>query len=167
MLLVKPSTVVVLSLLAASRHVRAVPYDSYPTYPASVETASVTSASDNSNDINGKNALDDLGGSLQRAWEGIACMRDCRKTWGWTGNHFGGDPWGGVLEAGDPEPYVPQDSNANANTNSGTESTTATAAATATTSTSVGGFGILDVTTTSQAAVTFSVFNVPTLQRCV
>jgi hypothetical protein len=160
MILVKPSTIVVLSLLAAFRQVLAIPYDSYPAYPTTVETTSGTSTSDSSNESSNKNPLSSLQEGLQRVWEGMACMGDCRQTWGWSGNHFGSDPWGGVLKAGDPMPYVAPDSNANGITS---------ASAVATPTSSAGEFGILDVTTTTSqtaaSSVTFSVFNVPTVQR--
>jgi hypothetical protein len=163
MILVKPSVVVVLSLLAVSRQVLAIPYDSYPAYPTTVETTSGTSTSDSNDESSNKNPLSSLQEGLQRVWEGITCMGDCRQTWGWSGNHFGSDPWGGVLKTGDPMPYVAPDSNAN-----GTASGSTSASAVATPTSSAGEFGILDVTTTSQTAassVTFSVFNVPTVLR--
>ncbi|KAG8777889.1 hypothetical protein FRC15_011065 [Serendipita sp. 397] len=108
---------------------------------------------------------DDAANALQRVWEGIKCLGDCRKSWGWTGNHFGGDPWGGVLKIGDPEPYSDSGSgnvsNAASNPNANSSSSTA----------GRGGLGIQNVQSTTTATtitaptVQFSVFDVPTLIR--
>ncbi|CAG8715742.1 13819_t:CDS:2, partial [Acaulospora colombiana] len=82
--------------------------------------------------------------ALQRVWEGIKCMGECRKTWGWQGNHFGADPWGGVLNIGDPLPYDPSQPSTPINNDSGSRNSQS---ASSTTSSTEGGFGILDVTT--------------------
>lgn len=151
-MLLKSQTTVVLSLYASS--VLAIPYDAYP--------SAATTATDNNDSSNG--ILDGIESGFQRVWDAVTCMGDCRRTWGWTGNHFGADPWGGVLKAGDPMPYVPDDSESSARANQATTSVIAT------TTTAAGGFGILDVTTTAndaQTSVIFSVFNVPTLSTYV
>jgi len=150
MLLIKtPPVVVLFFFLAASRRALAV-----PNYPRSAPITSDTSTAQSGN----QNSQSGLQAGLGRIWEGMTCMSDCRITWGWAGNHFGGDPWGGVLQGGDPMPYV---SNSNADTSANPSEN-----ATATTSTdSDGGFGILDVTTTTQtgSSAVLSAFNVLTL----
>ncbi|KAG8863049.1 hypothetical protein FRC20_010902 [Serendipita sp. 405] len=115
--------------------------------------------------VEGRGLGDDAANALQRVWEGIKCLGDCRKSWGWTGNHFGGDPWGGVLKIGDPEPYSDSGSgnvsNAASNPNANSSSSTA----------GRGGLGIQNVQSTTTATtitaptVQFSVFDVPTLIR--
>ncbi|CAG7853373.1 SubName: Full=Uncharacterized protein {ECO:0000313/EMBL:CCA77816.1} [Serendipita indica DSM 11827] len=140
------STVVVLSLLASQA-------TAVPTFDA---------ASPASNEARG--LVDDATNAIQRVWEGIKCLGDCRKSWGWTGNHFGGDPWGPPLKIGDPVPYTPSEDS------SGIVSTTTTARSTTRTSSAEGGFGILNVDTSRTTLVDgsnveFSVFNVPTLTR--
>ena len=146
-MLLKSSILVVLSLRFS--YALAAPYDSYP-------STTTTTSNDNSN----SGVLSGIESSFQRVWDAVTCMGDCRKTWGWTGNHFGADPWGGVLKVGDPIPYVP-DNSTESNAREGASTTLASA-----TTTDAGGFGILEVPTTTNGAqnsVLFSVFNVPTL----
>jgi hypothetical protein len=92
-----------------------------------------------------KRSLESAESALQRVWEGIKCLGECRKTWGWHGNHFGSDPWGGVLNIGDPMPYDGSGSTQPSTpiNDSGSRNSVVTSA----TSSSEGAFGILDVTT--------------------
>ncbi|KAG8828583.1 hypothetical protein FRC17_007489, partial [Serendipita sp. 399] len=106
---------------------------------------------------------DDAANALQRVWEGIKCLGDCRKSWGWSGNHFGGDPWGGVLKLGDPVPYSGSVSNAASSPDTNSSNSASSSAE------NRDGFGILNVqsrtTTITAPTVEFSVFEVPTLVR--
>lgn len=105
-----------------------------------------------------------IGSALQRVWQGVGCLGACRSSWGWTGSHFGADPWGGVLQAGDPLPY--SDNNAQSNSPASSSTDVYGTSNTATTI-SNDGFGIQDVTLSADSAptslVSFSVFNVATL----
>lgn len=134
MLLFGPtSSIILLSLLAHTSNVGAVPYD-----------------------VGGAlSELENGAASLvQRVWKGMSCLGDCRSHWGWTGKHFGSDPWGPVVLLGDPVPYSDEDESQSP----ASQSSTSTNA----------GFGIEDITTTDSAptsTVIFSVYNVPTLSR--
>lgn len=107
----------------------------------------------------------DITSVLQRTWKGMACLGACRSSWGWTGNHFGADPWGGVLKAGDPLPYS---DGANAQSGSPTSSSSEISSSY---STIDPGLNIQDVTSSTELAptstVSFPVFNVPALIKCV
>jgi len=114
----------------------------------------------------------DITSALQRTWKGLACFGACRSSWGWTGNHFGADPWGSVLKAGDPLPY----SDGAANVQSGGPESSSSEMS-SDYSTTDPGLSIQDVTSSAEPAPTptptptptesFPIFDVPTFIKCV
>lgn len=96
-----------------------------------------------------------LGEVAERVWKGISCLGTCRASWGWTGNHLGDDPWGGVLKAGDPLPYSEPGASDQTESSESSSSVLATS--------SDPGLNIQDVAEQSvRPTVSFSVFQVST-----